>query len=341
MSTAPTAKEISQMLAASMPALARECLPGGQKRGNEWTAGSLAGEPGTRVSVRIAGTKVGMWKNFAGEEGGDALDLVAACLTGGDLKQAFKWACNWLGLSSERVEERRIELKEKAEADRQNAEQAATKRRLRARDIWLGSREDIRATPVDLYLRGRGIDLARFDHPPHALRFAPEHYCAEIEAPLPAMLAAITNLEGRIVAVHQTWLGQHGGQWSKAKLECSKKVLGSFAGSCIRLRRGRSGKGLAKVSPDETVAIGEGIETCLSVALACPELRILAAVSLSNLGTIRLPDTARKVLILADRDENAVARKGLRKAIDAHMAAGREVRVAMPPKGKDFNDAIR
>ncbi|NHN83650.1 hypothetical protein GOB93_03220 [Acetobacter musti] len=336
-----SASEVSVMLAQSMETLARELLPGGKKSGAEWAAGSLAGEPGTRVSVHLYGPKAGVWKNFAGDESGDALDLVAACVTAGDTKAAYKWACNWLGLTNEKVEERRVEIRQKAEEAKQQSDELARKRRGRAREQWLAAQENILDTPVDFYLRGRGIDLRRLDHPPHALRFGAEHYCAETGTSLPAMLAAITNLDGRIVALHQTWLGQHGGQWSKAKLELPKKVLGPFAGSCIRLRRGETGQPLKKVSPAETVAIGEGIETCLSVALACPELRILAAISLGNLGTVRLPDSARKVLILADRDEHPAARNGLRKAIDTHLAAGREVRLAMPPKGKDFNDAIQ
>lgn len=336
-----SASEIAKMLAGSMEALAREMLPGGRRQGAEWVAGSIAGEAGTRLSVRLSGPKAGVWKDFSGDVGGDALDLVAACVCGGDKKQAFRWARNWLGLTGENIEERRVEIRERSEANAQKEQEEAARKLLRARDHWLAAQPDILGSPVDAYLRGRGIDLSRFDAPPHAIRFAPAHYCVEVRAPLPAMLAAITNLQGRTIAVHQTWLGEHGGQWSKAKIETPKKVLGRFVGGCIRLRRGQSGLSFAKMSPAETVAIGEGIETCLSVALACPETRIVAAVSLSNLATIALPENARNVLILADRDEHPAARQGLRKAIDAHLAAGRGVRVAYPPKGKDFNDAIR
>lgn len=334
------AAEVSAMLASQMEALARELLPGGKKTGAEWMAGSVAGEPGKKLAVHLYGAKAGVWKDFSQDIGGDPLDLVAHCLTNRDLSAAYRWACNWLGLSTETVEIRRAEIREKAEQAKAKEDADAKKRVSRARDIWMNAQPNILNTPVDFYLQARGIKLEKFDRPPGALRFAPEHYCAEIEAPLPAMLAAITDLNGRCVAVHQTWLGQHGGQWAKAQLEIPKKVLGSFRGACIRLRKGSAGTALKQVSPDEVIAIGEGIETCLSVAMALPELRVLAAISLANLGTIRLPDTARNVLILADRDESTAAKKGLRKAIDTHLSAGRTVDVAWPPKGKDFNDVI-
>lgn len=335
-------KEISAMLAQSMEPLARELLPGGRRAGAEWTAGSVAGEPGTRLSVHLHGAKAGIWKDFSENTGGDALDLVAACMTGSSLPDAYRWACSYLGLTADTdVTVHRAEIKKRAEQAEKEQTEKEQANRASARKVWLGAQDNIMGTPVMAYLLARGIDLTSLNHVPGALRFAPEHYCSEIEAPLPAMLAAITDLDGRIIALHQTWLGQHGGQWTKAHLECPKKVRGRFSGGCIRLRKGVAGTPLNKITGSETVAIGEGIETCLSVALACPELRILAAVSLSNLGAVRLPDAARNVLILADRDDAPAAKKGLQKAIDLHMQAGRDVRVAKPPKGKDFNDAIR
>ncbi|MCC6104777.1 toprim domain-containing protein [Acetobacter sp.] len=335
-----SAAELSAMLAQSMEQLAREVLPGGRKNGAEWLCGSVAGEAGRSLAVHLYGPKAGVWKDFASGQSGDALDLIAASLTGGDLSEAYRWASNWLGLTHETVAIRRAEIKEKCEKAQKAQQEYEKNNRATARKLWLDARTDIIGSPVDAYLKGRGIDLRKLDHAPGALRFAPEHYCHEIRAPLPAMLAAISNLEGKIIALHQTWLGQHGGQWTKANLQCAKKVRGRMLGGFIPLRKGVAGTTLKQIKPGETVAIGEGIETCLSVALACPELRILAAVSLSNLGSVQLPDTATDVLILADRDEAPAAQQGLRKAIDQFLQADRNVRVAKPPKGKDFNDVL-
>ncbi|OUI96309.1 hypothetical protein HK17_11830 [Acetobacter indonesiensis] len=328
------------MLAQSMEQLARELLPGGRRNGAEWQCGSVAGEAGKSLSVHLYGAKAGVWKDFSAGQSGDPLDLVAACLTGGDLSEAYRWASNWLGLTNETVAIRRAEIKEKSEAAQKEQQAHEKNNRATARKMWLDACPDIIGTPVAAYLAGRRIDLSKLDHPPGALRFAPNHYCHEVRASLPAMLAAISNLEGKIIAVHQTWLSQHGGQWTKANLQCAKKVLGRMSGGYIPLRKGAAGTPLKQIKPGEVIAIGEGIETCLSVALACPDLRILAAVSLSNLGSVRLPDAARNVLILADRDEAPAAQQGLRRAIDHYLQDGRDVRVAKPPKGKDFNDVL-
>lgn len=51
-------------------------LPGGAKRGHEWTCGNLAGEKGTSCSVNL---NTGAWADFAtGEKGGDLISLYAA-----------------------------------------------------------------------------------------------------------------------------------------------------------------------------------------------------------------------------------------------------------------------
>lgn len=87
--------------------------------------------------------------------------------------------------------------------------------------------------------------------------------------------------------------------------------------------------------------IGEGIETCLSIALACPELRVLSAVSLGNMARITLPAAVRRVILAADNDgAGTPAAEALQRAIDHFAREGREVRVARSPVGNDFNDAL-
>jgi phage/plasmid primase-like uncharacterized protein len=92
----------------------------------------------------------------------------------------------------------------------------------------------------------------------------------------------------------------------------------------------------------DVVAIAEGIETALSVAIACPELRVLAAVSLSNLGNLRLPPAITGVILCADDDgDNRQAAGALQRAIDRYAAEGRTVRIARLSAGGDFNDVLR
>ncbi|MGE0653971.1 MAG: hypothetical protein AB7P12_19815, partial [Alphaproteobacteria bacterium] len=74
----PTPRELAAALAERADLLAADLLPGGRREGAEWRCGSLAGEPGKSLSIRITGGKRGLWADFATGEMGDALDLVAA-----------------------------------------------------------------------------------------------------------------------------------------------------------------------------------------------------------------------------------------------------------------------
>jgi hypothetical protein len=50
-------------------------LPNGQLENQEWTCGSVAGEPGQSLKVELNGEKAGIWFDFATGEGGDIFDL--------------------------------------------------------------------------------------------------------------------------------------------------------------------------------------------------------------------------------------------------------------------------
>jgi Toprim domain len=336
------AGEIARMLAARTPSLARELLPAGRRDGQEWRCGSLAGERGGSLGVRLTGQKAGVWQDFATGETGDALDLVAAVLYRGDRREALRWSRQWLGLGDSGAA---APLRAATPAPRSSpddeAEQTA-RVRAAALALWLAARPTIADTPVDHYLRARGIDLSRLGGQPRALRFHPGLHNVESQRTWPAMVAAISGGDGAHVATHRTWLAtDRAGVWRKAPLSKQKMVLGRMQGGSIRLWRGASGRSLSDALPDELIVIGEGIETCLSIVVAVPEARVLASVSLGNLGRIVLPPQIRRVTIAADNDTAPEAKRGLALGQNALMDRGLEVRVARSPIGSDFNDALR
>ena len=54
-------------------------LPGGVRRGAEWTCGDLSGAAGRSLRVRLSGERAGRWiDNATGERGGDFVSLAAA-----------------------------------------------------------------------------------------------------------------------------------------------------------------------------------------------------------------------------------------------------------------------
>jgi len=69
------AKTLKLELVEHMPEVAEFLLPNGQEIDLQWTCGSPKGEPGKSLKLELYGDKVGLWNDFAAEEGGDIFDL--------------------------------------------------------------------------------------------------------------------------------------------------------------------------------------------------------------------------------------------------------------------------
>lgn len=91
------AHELAQRLAERAADVAQYLLRGGRRVGSEWKAGSVSGEKGESLSVCVKGAKAGTWKDFATGQGGDLVDLFAACL-GLSVSQAMVEAKAYLGV---------------------------------------------------------------------------------------------------------------------------------------------------------------------------------------------------------------------------------------------------
>ncbi len=333
------AARIAEMLGQRAPALVAELLPAGRRDGAEWRCGSVAGEPGRSLAVHLFGPKGGVWSDFAAGEGGDALDLVAAVLYRGNKRDALVWSRRWLGLGDATAPAPQQAARAPAQDE---ADAEAEARRGAARRLFLAAHASLAGTPAAHYLAARGCDLAELGRQPGALRFHPTLWNRESGRKWPAMVAAVTNGTGEHCATHRTWLAPDAtGTWRKAPLRAPKMSLGSVAGGCIRLWRGASRKPLAQAPAGEAVAIAEGIETALSVAIACPELRVLSAVSLAHMARVVLPPAIRTVIVCADNDTKPEARHALSRAVAHFQATGCVVRLAVPPVGKDFNDTLQ
>lgn len=332
-----SAGELSALLAQRAPDLARELLPAGRRLGREWVCGSLHGDAGRSLSVCIHGAKAGTWADFAANQKGDAFDLVAACLFAGDRKQAYRWALRWLGIAETgpATPSRPAQKPKQAyEADDRRAQELASR-------IFAQAQPKIHGSPAGLYLDARGSLLTGLGRQPSSLRYHGALRCTEAGMDMPALVAAVVDEHGAFRAVHRIWLERDAvGVWRKAGLRSPKKALGRVSGGHVPLWRGASGVALHAAPTGDTIAIAEGIETGLAVAVSCPELRVIAAVSLGNMGAVRLPPAVTTIILCADQDSNDAARAALKRAAEQHLQAGREVRIARPPAGKDFNDTL-
>ncbi|WP_422050156.1 DUF7146 domain-containing protein [Shimia sp.] len=317
--------------------------------------------------VNVTGAKIGQWcdhavSNTPGEGYGDIIDLIALSL-GCSNKEAISEARAFLGLRTETPADRRRreealkaarKRQERAKADEKAHKQ---KKARQAQAIFLSGIERLRDTPVHLYLRDqRGIDFERLGRQPGAIRYVQEcyyyHECDEtgevFEGKWPAMVALIQDVQGKPIAVHRTYLALNDqGIWDKAPVPKAKKVLGLYGGGAIHVWKGigpRGGKPgpLKDCPPDTHVMIAEGIEDCLSAVMLAPEMRVLAAISLSNFGGVKLPANVSCVTIVADNDDGPEQQEALKRAITAHQKEGREVRLFKNIwGGKDLNDALK
>ncbi len=321
--------------------------------------------------VHLSGRKAGKWEDFATGQHGDVFDLIGLRLGLGNMVDQLREARHFLGLRTDSPEETRQREVAIAAARHRRAEaEAATKREQdkasrRAEAMYLSAEPNIKGTPVDFYLKERGLDLRTIGHQPRALRYQANcHYHFEdkstgelIEFDGPAMVAAMTNLQGRTVAVHRTWLAidPATGRWGKVKIPHpsqdghflpAKKVYAWGDGCAIRLSSGlgpKGGKGapLNRCPPGTKVYIAEGIETGLSARILQPDARVLAAYSLSNMGRVGLPAEVTEVVLITDHDLAPQAQAQLAEAIEAHRKAGRLVRIWKSDRpGEDLNDAL-
>jgi len=215
-------KDISARLAERALSLASEMFPGGHREGHDYVCLSRRqGGPGDSLKITIAGPERGHYKHFGEGHGGDLVDLIAHYRCGGDLKEGRREARRWLGMAPGEGAANVRRQPDAAAAAAQRAQEATLdQQRQRARKvakaIYLSALEPLEGTPVDWYLRGRGIALADLPAPPRALRYHPAldypwDYAAQRPAPagmekLPAMVAHVCNLEGEQIAVHRTYL---------------------------------------------------------------------------------------------------------------------------------------
>lgn len=186
---------------------------------------------------------------------------------------------------------------------------------------------------VEKYLSGRGLNLAKMPGVDLGVfHFNPSLYHKETRDRLPGMLVRIDDAQGQIIGIHRTFLKVHpDGRVTKAPVSPAKKMLGHHSHGAARL-----------CAPAKIMQVAEGIETALSVMQATG-IATWAALSLSNMENICLPDECEKVILCTDNDmkDDRAAEVAIQRAATAHVVNGRKVEIARPPKGFDFNDMLK
>ncbi len=90
-------KDIVQQLNFKAEDYARFILPNGKLTNGEWCVGSIEGEPGKSLKVRVAGDRAGRWADFASDDKGDLIGLTMA-VRNATIQEAIRIAKDWLGI---------------------------------------------------------------------------------------------------------------------------------------------------------------------------------------------------------------------------------------------------
>ena len=311
-----TASDLARRLARDAEAVCRHYLSNGRRQGRYWLVGDVANTPGRSLFVRLRGPEngkgaAGKWTDAATGEHGDLLDIIREACGFTEFRDVLDEAKRFLCLP-------RTALPGRQAPALQGSPESA--RRLFA------MAEPIRGTLAETYLRSRGITDLRGAG---ALRFHPRcYYRADENASLetwPALLAAVTDLDGTTTGLQRTWLARDGSD--KAPLATPRRAMGHLLGNGVRFG-----------AVVDVMAAGEGIETMLSPRCALPNLPMVAALSANHLAALRPPPALHRLYIARDAGEPGLiaAKKLSQRAQDA----GVEV-LMLTPTIDDFNCDLR
>ncbi|WP_311028652.1 DUF7146 domain-containing protein [Mesorhizobium koreense] len=320
------ASELAHRLARNAEAVCRHYLSNGRREGRYWMVGDVRNTPGRSMFVRLAGPESGKgasgkWTDAATGEHGDLLDVIRESCGLVDFADVAKEARSFLSLPQPEPQ---------PDVRRGRIQPAPTGSPKAARRLFAMS-QPIRGTLVEAYLRRRGITSL---HGTGSLRFHPRCYYRPDEHSAtetwPAMIAAVTDMEGRVTGAHRTWLDPDGFdpvRFGKAPIDTPRRAMGDLLGHAVRF-------GVA----GEVMAAGEGIETMLSLRMALHDMPMVAALSAAHLSAIVFADTLHRLYIA--RDDDPAGDGAMATLIERASHDGIEAIVLSPRLG-DFNEDLR
>jgi hypothetical protein len=318
------ASDLAHRLARDAETVCRHYLPNGRREGRYWLVGDARNTPGRSMYVRLKESPkgpAGKWTDAATGEHGDLLDVIRESCGLIDFHDVADEARRFLSLPHPEPS---------SDRPRVRTPNAPTGSPEAARRLFAMSQPPVR-TLVETYLRNRGITPL---HDDGALRFHPRcYYRPDEDSPTetwPAMIARVTDLDGRITGTHRTWLdpdGFHPVRLGKAPIDTPRRAMGDLLGNAVRF-------GVA----NDVLAAGEGIETTLSLRCVLPTLPMAAALSANHLAALLLPPTLRRLYIARDND---AAGDGAAIALtERAQSAGIEA-ITWSPRRDDFNEDLR
>ena len=316
------ATAIARQLAERAEDVCRRYLSKGRREGRYWLVGDVSNTPGRSLYVRLADTergRAGKWTDAQSGDHGDMLDIIAAAIGARSIRESLDEARAFLSLPApEPTRNRAARPPAKAPTGTPEA----------ARRLFTASR-NIAGSVVQAALRKRAItDLRECD----ALRFHPRcwYRLSEDDAPdtrnaWPAMIAAVTDLDGEITGVHRTWFDP--ATLDKAPVAYPRRSMGHILGHGVRFGAARP-----------VMTFGEGLETMLSLRCAMPRLPSIAGTSSAHLAAVLFPPMLKRLYVA--RDDDPAGARAVATLAERAEIAGIDL-IPLEPDQDDFNTDLR
>ncbi|MGL3821878.1 DUF7146 domain-containing protein [Sphingopyxis sp. R3-92] len=317
------ASDIARRLGENAEAVCRRYLSNGRREGHYWLVGDVRNTPGRSLYVRLEGGDLarasGKWTDAASGDHGDLLDVIAAACGHASFRDTLAEARLFLSLPA---------ADDLPAAGHRPRRKAATGSIAAAERLWTAA-SPIPSTRAATYLAERGI---MGGHEWGALRYHPRCYyrpsaddAPDCRKAWPAMIAAVTDDNGKLTGVHRTWLDVAAP--SKAPIAYPRRAMGSLLGHGVRFG-----------SAAPVMVAGEGIETLLSVRELLPSMSAIAGLSSAHLAAIGFPPSLSRLYVARDRDPAGA------HAFDAlaerAAVAGIEL-LSLEPHHEDFNHDLQ
>ena len=266
---------LKRTLAACAEQVCAHYLSAGEKSGQYWRVGDITNTRGRSMFIALTGPSAGQWSDPEQGTHGDLLDVIIH--HEGDFGRACRAARALIGdtpipvVPAEPGPNPHFEAAKRNFADAKRLRCTHGARYLASRDI----------TPPDAHA------VLRF-HP--SLVYRSNLGSLGIFERYPALVAAVTSSSGDFMGIQRTYLDHQ--RPEKADIEDQRRTLGSIAGGAIRFD-----------DEGDTIAVGEGLETVLSLRMAFPKLPIAACTGTHLLALWEPSPRHRRILIAVDSDQ--------------------------------------
>ena len=326
----PSAREVREQLADRAEDVCRHYLPAGKRVGNYWKIGNPEGEPGDSTFVLLGGPARGHWEDRATGEKGDLLDIIQRSMRLADFRETLKEAGRFQGHQPSPARTRTAGRREK-----RGAAGGADMRRM-AEAVWeesdplhgISGRNT--SNPGMRYLKRRGLAPAA-DDVGESLRWhasCATYVKGELKR-MPALVARIERPDGTFEGVQRIFLNPAG---RKAAIDGSpKKNLGPTPKGGVWFGNRDASR----------IAMTEGVEDALAAMAilgpdAMEDLAIVAAAGAGRVHSVRLPATARELVLL--QDPGKAGEDSWRLLKQRHASTGLRLSRLIPDK--DVNDDL-